>query len=81
MLFYFGRGGCFSIINVLSRVGAVNGGGGEGLAIVGVMSLALASETESFSKAVSTFGGGEFCDSDGINIHCIGVFLGVMNKG
>ena len=81
MLFYFGRGGCFSIVEVLSRVGAASGGGGKGLAIVGVMSLASASETESFSKAASMFSGGEFCDGDGINIHCIGVFLGAMNKG
>ena len=29
----------------------------------------------------STFGGGEFCDGDGVNIHCIGVFLEVGNEG
>ena len=42
MLFFFGRGGCFSIIDVLSRVGMASGGEGKGLAIVGVMSLASA---------------------------------------
>ena len=45
MLFYFGRGGCFSIVDVLSRIGAASEGGGEGLAIVGVMSLASALKT------------------------------------
>ena len=81
MLFFFGRGVYFSIVDVLSRIGVVSGGGGEGLAIVGIMSFVSALETESFSKAASAFGGSEFCDSDGINIHCIWVFLGVMNKG
>ena len=79
MLFYFRKGGCFGIVDVLHGIGAVSGG--KGLAIVGIMSLSSASETESFSKAPSTFSGGEFCDGDGINIHCIGVFLGAMNEG
>ena len=81
MLFFFGRGGRLGIVDVLSRVGAMSGGGGEGFAIVGVMSLASALKTESFSKAASVFGGGEFCDGDGINIHCIGVSLGAGNEG
>ena len=55
--------------------------GGEGFAIVGVMSFALALKTESFPKAVSTFSGGEFCDGDSVNIHCIGVSLIVGNEG
>ena len=56
-------------------------GGGEGFAIVGVMSFALALKTESFPKAVSMFGGDEFCDSDSVNVQCIGVSLRAENKG
>ena len=80
MLFFFGRGGCLGIVNVLSRAG-VTSGGGEGFAIVGIMSFVSALKTEPFPKAASTFGGGEFCNSDGVNIDCIGVSLGVGNKG
>ena len=61
MLFFFGRGGCLGIVDVLGRVGATSRGG-KGFAIVGIMSLASASKTESFSKATSMFNGGEFCD-------------------
>ena len=80
MLFFFGRGGRLGIVDVLGRAGATSGGG-EGFAIVGVMSLASALKTEPFSKASSAFGGGEFGDGDGVNIHCIGVFLEAGNKG
>ena len=73
-------GGHLGIVDVLGRVGVTSRGGGEGFAIVGIMFLASASKTESFFKAVSTFSGGEFCDGDGVNIHCIGVFLGVGSK-
>ena len=45
------------------------------------MSLVSASKTKPFPKAVSMFGGGEFCDGDGVNIHCIGVFLRAGNEG
>ena len=51
MLFFFGRGH-LGIVDVLSRAGATSGGG-EGFAIVGIMFLALASETE--SVMISTF--------------------------
>ena len=67
-------------MDILSRVGAMSGGG-EGFAIVGIMSFVLASKTESFSKAVSMFGGDEFCDSDSVNVQCIGVSLRAENKG
>ena len=67
-------------MDVLGRAGATSGGG-EGFAIVNVMSLASALKTKSFLKALSTFDRSEFCDGDGVNIHCIGVFLGVRNKG
>ena len=80
MLFFFGRGGRLGIVDVLNRAGATSGGG-EGFAIVGIMSFASASKTKPFPKAASTFGGGEFCNSDGVNIDCIGVSLGVGNKG
>ena len=50
MLFFFRRGGRLSIVNVL---GAMSRGGGKGLATVGIMFLALASETE--SVMISTF--------------------------
>ena len=80
MLFFFGRRGHLGIVDVLSRAGATSGGG-EGFGIVGIMTFASASKTESFPKVVSVFGGGEFCDGDGIDIHCIGVSLGAGNKG
>ena len=80
MLFFFGRGGRLSIVDVLSRAGATSRGG-EGFAIVGIMTFVLASKTEPFPKAVSVFDGGEFCDGDGIDIHCIGVSLGAGNEG
>ena len=80
MLFFFGKGGHLGIVDVLSRAG-VTIGGGEGFAIVGVMTFASASKTEPFPKAASTFSGGEFCNGDGIDIHCIGVSLGAGNEG
>ena len=79
MLFFFGRGH-LGIVDVLSRTG-VTSGGGEGFAIVGIVSLASALKTKPLPKAASAFGGSEFCDGDGVNIHCIEVFLGVGNKG
>ena len=79
MLFFFGRGH-LGIVDVLSRAGATSGGG-EGFAIVGIMSFVSALKTEPFPKAASTFGGGKSCNSDGVNIHCIGISLGVGNKG
>ena len=68
-------------MDILSWVGAMSGGGGESFAIVGIMSLVSAAKTKSFSKAASAFGGGEFCDGDGVNIHCIGISLGAGNEG
>ena len=67
-------------MDVLSKAGATSGGG-ECFAIVGIMTFASASKTKTFPKATSVFGGGEFCDSDSVDIHCIGVSLGVGNEG
>ena len=67
-------------MDVLSRTG-VTSGGGEGFAIVGIVSLASALKTKPLPKAASAFGGSEFCDGDGVNIHCIGVSLGAGNEG
>ena len=39
MLFFFGRGVYFSIVDVLSRIGVVSGGGGEGLALLALCPL------------------------------------------
>ena len=44
MLFFFGRGGHLGIVDVLSRAGATSGGG-EGFAIVGVITFASALKT------------------------------------
>ena len=70
--------GCrdFGGLDILSGVA-----GGEGLAVVGVMSFLSASEAESLLKTPSSFGRSEFGDGDSVNIHGVGIFLWSGSEG